>query len=105
MACIVHFESSGSLCSLAVTPDGRGHVSGRERKRQVMYEGWMFGMGWVWILLALLLGAAIFVALRAAGRSAGGTGAESPEAVLKRRYARGEIDRQEYIEKLRDLRD
>ncbi len=29
---------------------------------------------------------------------------ESPEVLLKRRYARGEIDREEYMRRLEDLR-
>jgi uncharacterized membrane protein len=31
-------------------------------------------------------------------------GRESPESLLKKRYARGEISREEYIDRLQDLR-
>jgi uncharacterized membrane protein len=41
---------------------------------------------------------------RAAGTPGSGRGEDSPETILKRRYARGEIDRDEYEHRLNDLR-
>jgi len=70
------------------------------------HEGWdgghMVWMGFWWILLALtFLGALWFAAQR--GRN-GTDGGDSPERVLKRRYANGEIDRETYERMLEDLR-
>lgn len=38
------------------------------------------------------------------GGKAGAVRDDSPEAILKRRYARGEIDREEYDRRLSDVR-
>ena len=62
------------------------------------HMGWMM-TAWpiVWMLIVLGM---IWVVLRsfAAGQI------DSPEAVLKRRYAHGDIDREEYERRLNDLR-
>ena len=70
--------------------------------------GW-FGMGFGWLFMILfwglvLLGIAALVRWLVAGRS-GNSGAERKTAVemLRERYARGEIGRDEYEQKLRDL--
>ncbi|MGM0578843.1 MAG: SHOCT domain-containing protein [Myxococcota bacterium] len=55
---------------------------------------WAVGIG---VLLLVVWGIA-----RSIGNSRGG--ADSPEQILKRRYARGEIDRETYQERLRELR-
>jgi putative membrane protein len=82
-----------------------------------MMNGWggMGGGGWLVVLLLMVVVAAVIVGIvflvrgLGSGGTAGGstppqTGArESPEEVLKRRYAAGEIDREEYEQKLRDL--
>jgi putative membrane protein len=69
--------------------------------------GWMF-MGWTWIfwLLVIVALAMLAVALmRGFSRSDGGSRRqESPEEILKRRYANGEIEREEYQRRLEDLR-
>ena len=75
-----------------------------------------FGLGWWGILnfafglLILVIG--IFVAvwivrglLGSNRRSwSAGSGLTTPESILKERYARGEITREEYLERLRDIR-
>jgi putative membrane protein len=63
-----------------------------------MGMGWM-GLGW------LLLAATIAFVVWAAARASRGAGGESgsPREVLKRRYAKGEIDRETYQRMLRDL--
>lgn len=74
---------------------------------------WVDGMGhmgymWIWWLLgALVLIALVWAVVRAATPAVGATGAgrESPEQILKRRFAAGEIDREEYKARLNDLRD
>lgn len=67
---------------------------------------YMGAMGW-WMVLWWAFGIAVLVLLvwtitRAAGGFAGG--GETPEQILKRRYARGEIEREEYQRRLEDLR-
>jgi putative membrane protein len=58
------------------------------------------------LLWALLFGLAIAVLMRVMrGRARGGTAArqDEPLAILDSRYARGEIDRGEYLERRGDL--
>lgn len=65
------------------------------------HDAHMFWMVFIWILGGLAVLAVLWLLARGAG-SPGGQ--ESPEEVLKRRYAAGEISREEYEEKLADLR-
>jgi len=69
-----------------------------------MHWGHGWGMGWAmlwwWAFWLLVVVAATWLLLKRSGRPDG----ESPESILKRRYARGEIDRQEYEQRLSDLR-
>lgn len=60
---------------------------------------WMAGLA----VTAIVLWLVIRAAQRRKDPSAGGTD-DSPEAILKRRYARGELDREEYERLLEDLR-
>ena len=63
------------------------------------------GMGLFWILVAAAVIAAIVWAVRSSGGSSrDGPRGESPEETLKRRYARGDISREEYERTLSDLR-
>ena len=68
---------------------------------------YMGPMGW-WMVLWWVFGVAVLVLLVwAVARAAGGfspRGEDSPETILKRRYARGELDREEYQRRLEDLR-
>ncbi len=77
------------------------------------YEG--YGMGWhwlgclgmafFWLVLVLLVLAAVKY-LKGDRHSNDPDGERKPEAlaVLEERYARGEIDREEYLQKRDDLR-
>jgi putative membrane protein len=72
-----------------------------------MWPGYGDHMGWMWLgwvvglgLLMLL----VWAIARAAGTSGPMGRDDSPETILKRRYARGEIDRNEYERHLSDLR-
>jgi putative membrane protein len=70
------------------------------------YGGWFMGGGmWLlWIVLvALVLGVLWTVAGRG-GRSGAGL-TDTAEEILKKRYARGEISREEFQVKLHELRE
>jgi uncharacterized membrane protein len=58
------------------------------------------GIDWMWMGVPWV--AILVVAIVLVGRSRGGP--ESPENVLKRRYASGEINRDQYDQMLQDLR-
>ncbi len=67
---------------------------------------WGFGMGlwWLfWIALLVLVVVAIWRLLQRGGGGAERRSGESALEILEQRYARGEIDREEYEEKKRDL--
>ncbi|MGE3507333.1 MAG: SHOCT domain-containing protein [Vicinamibacterales bacterium] len=69
---------------------------------------YMWGsMGW-WMVLWSVAGLIVLVLLvRLVAGSGGGfpmRGDETPEQILKRRYAKGEIEREEYQRRLEDLR-
>ena len=71
--------------------------------------GHMAWMGVSWFLsLAVLVLLVWFIARvvsPGAGPGTGGVGqVESPETILKRRYANGEIDREDYQRRLEDIR-
>ena len=65
-------------------------------------------MGWMaiwWVIGVALIVVVVWALLRAsAGRAVTG-GHESPEQILNRRYASGEIDRETYQRMLADLKD
>ena len=68
--------------------------------------GW--GFGWVFMLLfwALIIFGIVAVVRWLIGSSTGGTGStreKTPLDLLKERYARGEIDQEEFERKKRDL--
>ena len=75
-----------------------------------MIGGWGWGMGFsmglFWVLLIVIVGAVTLAVVR--GRNLG-QGDEfrdkSALRILEERYARGEINRQEFEEKKRDLRN
>lgn len=73
--------------------------------------GWGWGFGWIWMILlwlvpVLLVLAAIKYLL--GGRSRTGTGARQGDdralAILEEKYAQGEIDRDEFLQKRDDLK-
>lgn len=63
-------------------------------------------MGWGWLLMvpfwALVIFGAVILFRRIASGDAGGT-RRTPLDILKERYARGEIGKEEYEEKKRDI--
>ncbi len=70
---------------------------------------YMYGYHWFWTVIWLgfwlLIISGIFFIVRAlAGKKAGGeTGEKSALDILNERYARGEITREEYNEKKKDI--
>ena len=67
--------------------------------------GMLFGGGLMWVfwLLLIVFVAVIVKALIGSTPGAGTAGKESPLDVLKQRYARGEIDEQEFERHRREL--
>ena len=71
---------------------------------------WPGHMGWMgsWMVVWWIAGLAVLMLLVwIVARAAAGPPArteETPEQILKRRYARGEIDREDYERRLGDLR-
>ena len=63
-------------------------------------------MGWMmWVFWIVVIAGFVFFVRWIAASPHGRNGTEpSAEEVLKRRYARGEIGKQEYEQKLNDLR-
>ena len=67
--------------------------------------GWM-GMGIGWLFTILFWGLAIVGVLFLFPRTAGGAGAATPKTpldILKERYAKGEIGKEEYEQKRQDI--
>jgi len=72
-----------------------------------MWSGYGSHMGWMslwWFggVAALLL--VVWLIAHVGGTSSHATVGESPETILKRRYARGDITRDEFEKRLSDLR-
>ena len=74
--------------------------------------GWGYGIGWLWPIMMVVFWIAIIVGIiflirwlvvstRTATRGAGFD--DTPLEIIKRRYARGEINKEEFEEKRRDL--
>jgi putative membrane protein len=59
-------------------------------------------MGLLWILVVVVVALIVYGLLRDRGTRLGPP-RSSPKQVLQERYARGEIERREFLEKLRDL--
>ena len=68
---------------------------------------YMGSMGWWmvlwWVAAIVVLGLVVRLVAGSLG-SPGSRADESPEQILKRRYAKGEIEREEYQRRLEDLR-
>jgi len=66
--------------------------------------GFMFIMALVWIgILALVIWVVVAAVQKTGGVDSSPSGVNSALEVLKERYARGEIDKQEFEEKKKDL--
>lgn len=77
--------------------------------RDGMMSWWMSGWTWLWVLLvvAVLIALLVGVLLRLSGRPASPSGRPQPDALqlLEERFARGEIDQDEFERRRAALRD
>jgi putative membrane protein len=66
--------------------------------------GYGYGGGLMWLIVLVLLGVVIYFLLKAS-KSKGSDGSiiETPLDILKKRYAKGEIDKEEFDLKKKDL--
>ncbi len=69
------------------------------------WNGWWWHMGFMWLFWIVVIVAVVWALARGiSGRTQMGERQDSPEQILKRRYASGEIDKEEYERRLSDLR-
>ena len=66
-------------------------------------HGW--GMGWGWLISLILIGIFIWVLIKVFIRTGQSktTGSKNPLDILKERYAKGEINKEEFEERKKDL--
>ncbi len=66
--------------------------------------GYGYGGGFMWLIVLVLVGVVIYFLLQAS-KSKGSDGSiiEKPLDILKRRYAKGEIEKEEFDRKKKDL--
>jgi len=69
-----------------------------------MHGGFGMGMGWMWIWPVLLLIVVLVLVRALVAPSRSGDEKKSPEEILRERYARGELDENEYRTRLEELR-
>ena len=74
--------------------------------------GWGYGMGWFWTIVMVVFWIAVIVGIiflikwlviSTGTRGRAARSEDSPLEILKQRYARGEIDKEEFEEKKKDL--
>jgi putative membrane protein len=78
---------------LTITQDWPGH----------MMDGWGWGMGLGWLIAIAAIVLLVVAVMRVSDRGGKHASEESALDILKKRYARGEIDKQEYDSLRRDL--
>jgi putative membrane protein len=67
-------------------------------------HGWHMGWMFLWWVLGFAVLAWLVGLIVRAGAGPAAHGGEAPEVILKRRYARGDVDHEEYERRLSDLR-
>ena len=71
-----------------------------------VYDGMGFGMGWWWIIGIILVAAIVWGIVRIPGQNNNANNTANQKSaldILNERYARGEIDKDEYEMKKRGL--
>ena len=68
-----------------------------------MHDTLFFGTGWMMIFWWLLIIALVVIVARALFTGTKRSEKETPLEILKRRYANGEIDKEEFEERKKDL--
>ena len=100
------------LVAMIVLPTVLGSAAGWQDGGWGMMDSWMMGgFGWMWImpLLGIAVIALVVWAVATSVKRSNGPGGhdssrtDSALEVLKKRYARGEIDKEEFEEKKKDL--
>jgi len=66
--------------------------------------GYAYGGGFMWLIVLVLVGAVIYFLLQVSkSKSSDDSIIETPLDILKKRYAKGEIDKEEFERKKQDL--
>ena len=66
--------------------------------------GYGYGGAFMWLIVLVLVGVVIYYLLQISrSKGSGGSIIEPPLDILKKRYARGEIDKEEFDRKKKDL--
>jgi putative membrane protein len=66
--------------------------------------GYWYGGGLMWLIILALIGVGIYFLIQASkSKSSDNSTMETPLDILKKRYARGEIDKEEFEQKKKDL--
>ncbi len=70
------------------------------------FEGMGFGMVWWWIIGLILVAVIIWAVIRSTGQSNNPNNTANQKSaldILKERYAKGEIDKEEFEQRKKDL--
>lgn len=69
------------------------------------FGGNYWGMGWWWIIGLIIVIAVVWIFVKSMNQNAGPTQSPGKSAldILKERYAKGEIEKEEFEEKKREL--
>lgn len=101
--------SSG--CPIADVPEGLLMMLGMDHHNRTM-GWWMGGWGWLWVILVILVCVAVIALIVWAISRAGRGGASPPDrtavdalSILEDRFARGEIDQDEFERRRAELRN
>ena len=66
--------------------------------------GYGYGGGFMWLIVLVLVGVVIYFLLQASkSKGSAGSTTETPLDILKKRYAKGEIDKEEFDRMKEDL--